>query len=284
MLKLSLIIPVYNEERHIAKCLDAVAAQTQMPYEVIVVDNNCSDRTIEIAKEYSFVTVVSESRQGTGFARSKGFNAARGTVLGRIDADSRLTHNWAEVVLQSFEHDPELSGLTGLARSAFLPGINRLKSTFFSRFYYWFAHASFDAITMWGSNMAVRRDAWERVKNSVLDDDPQIHEDQDISIWIAAAGGKILQQNAMLVTVNGQGFRYLPKLLKYSLMFRHTMQIHTKNGNLRSSRLRRVGRLSSLPGRIGSILVWTVGTPLVVLLFPVDFVIKKIWPKSWWLD
>lgn len=50
MLTLTLVIPVFNEEHQIKGCLDAVASQTVMPDEVIVVDNNCTDRTIEIAQ------------------------------------------------------------------------------------------------------------------------------------------------------------------------------------------------------------------------------------------
>lgn len=285
MLTLSLIIPVYNEERHIRKCLDAVAKQTVMPDEVIVVDNNCSDRTIEIAKKYHFVTVIAEKRQGRGYARSAGFNKAKGDILGRIDADSRIAHDWVETAKTAFLNDDELAGITGLARAAIMPGINAIKNTFFSRFYYWFAHSSFDTITMWGANMAIRKSVWRNVHTKVYDNRRDIHEDQDLSLWIAANGGKIKQINSLLVTTNGQGFRYLPKLIKYSLMFRRTLHAHKKNGNMRSQHMRRLGFWSTLAGRVGAILIWTfLATPGSILLFPIDFIVIQIWPKSWWLD
>ncbi len=284
MLALSLIIPVYNEERHIGKCLDAVSKQTVMPDEVIVVDNNCTDRTIEIARGYSFVKVITEQKQGRGYARSAGFRAASGDILGRIDADARINRDWVETVKKHFSDDPDLSGLTGLAKAAVLPGVNAVKSTFFSRFYYWFVHASFNTVTMWGSNMAVRGSVWERVEDKVLDDDLRVHEDQDISLWIAAIGGKILQEDTMLISVNGQGFRYLPKLIRYSFMFNRTRKIHENNGNLNSPNLRRLGFYNTLPGRLYASIIWICITPVVVLLFPFDYLIKQLWPKSWWLD
>lgn len=284
MSTLSLIIPTYNEERHIRKCLEAVAAQTVMPDEVIVVDNNCSDRTVEIARSYDFVTIIKESKQGRGYARSAGFNAATGALLGRIDADSRLDVNWVEVAKKSFEQDADLAGITGMAKTAFLPGINFLKSTLFTRVYYWFAHSNFDTITMWGANTVIRRSAWDEVRDKVLDDHLEIHEDQDISLWIAAAGGKIAQNNKLKISTNGQGFRYLPKMIRYSLMFERTLKIHKENGNMESAKLCHLGFWQTLPGRLGAVFMMIVTAPILVLFLPIDFLVSKIWPKSWWLD
>ncbi len=101
-LSLSLVIPAYNEERHLAACLDAVSRQAVMPSEVIVVDNNSTDRTAEIARSYPFVRVVQEPRQGIVFARNAGFDAARGDIIGRIDADTIIPSDWTKHVLAFF--------------------------------------------------------------------------------------------------------------------------------------------------------------------------------------
>src|SRR5687767_1835934 len=93
-LRVSLVIPAYNEESHLRACLDAVAAQTVRPFEVIVVDNNSTDTTVAIARSYSFVAVMHESQQGIVYARNAGFNAARGDIIARIDADTHLSPNW----------------------------------------------------------------------------------------------------------------------------------------------------------------------------------------------
>jgi glycosyltransferase involved in cell wall biosynthesis len=284
MLKLSLIIPVYNEERHIAACLDAVALQTIPPFEVIIVDNNCSDRTLEIAETYDFVKIIKEKKQGRGYARSAGFNAASSDVLGRIDADSRLSSDWIEKVLSCFENDPALAGVTGIAKTDIIPGSHKIKSTLISRSYYWFAHAKFNTVTMWGANMAIRASNWKKVSGSVCLDDSIVHEDQDVSLWIAAVGGKIMQNNRLLITTNGQTYRYMPKLFHYIHLFHSTYKLHKQNGNLDSDLLPKIGKFKTFPGRIMGIMFAIYVAIVSVLFFPIDFVVYKINKNSSWLD
>ena len=96
-LTLSIIIPAYNEERHLPDCLDAIAKQTVAPYEVIVVNNNSTDRTLEIAEEYDFVKVVKQKEQGLIASRNYGFDKASGELIARLDADSIIDRNWVKV-------------------------------------------------------------------------------------------------------------------------------------------------------------------------------------------
>ncbi len=121
MLSLTIVIPVFNEEHHIKACLESIACQTIAPTEVIVVDNNCTDRTIEIAEKFNFVRVVSEKQQGRGYARTTGFNAVKTDIIGRIDADSRLDSTWVEEVISVFEAREDVTGVTGIGRVSFLP-------------------------------------------------------------------------------------------------------------------------------------------------------------------
>jgi glycosyltransferase involved in cell wall biosynthesis len=93
-LRVSLVIPVYNEESHLRGCLDAIAAQTVQPLEVIVVDNNSNDGTAAIAAAYPFVTLITIARQGVVYARDAGFDAAKGEIIGRIDADTHIAPDW----------------------------------------------------------------------------------------------------------------------------------------------------------------------------------------------
>src|SRR5688572_27451257 len=89
----SIVIPAYNEEGQLALCLEAIARQTVKPVEVIVVDNNSTDGTVEVAGRYPFVTVLHEWRQGVVHARDCGFDAAKGDIIGRIDAETVMPHN-----------------------------------------------------------------------------------------------------------------------------------------------------------------------------------------------
>jgi glycosyltransferase involved in cell wall biosynthesis len=272
MLKLSLIIPVYNEEFHIENCLKAVEAQTVMPDEVIIVDNNCTDRTIELAKQFNFVKVIKEPKQGRGHARAAGFSAAKYEIIGRIDADSVISPNWVERVKHNFSEDPDLAGVTGLGYTDYLPYL-RFKSKIMSRAYYWFVHAGFNTVTMWGANMALRAEYWKKVADKVYDNQLDVHEDQDVSLWIAGLGGKNIVDSKLLITTSGQTFRYLPKTISYTFMFLKTKKLHKQNGNLSSKQLHKLGFFNTLPGRIGAFFVSIYGFFFALIFFPIDYVV-----------
>src|ERR1035437_9021599 len=93
-LTLAIVIPVYNEEFYLKACLNSIAKQTVAPDEVIVVDNNSTDKSVQIAKSYKFVKLLHEKRQHQVFAQATGFNAIKSDIIGRIDADSILPPDW----------------------------------------------------------------------------------------------------------------------------------------------------------------------------------------------
>jgi glycosyltransferase involved in cell wall biosynthesis len=265
MLTLTLVIPVFNEEHQIKGCLDAVASQTVMPDEVIVVDNNCTDRTIEIAQKYPFVRVITEKNQGRGYARSAGFDAAKSEIIGRIDADSKIEPDWVEHALQRFEKDMEIIGLTGIAKTSFIPGIQSIKTSLFSRSYYWYVHAGFRTDTMWGATMAIRKSAWDKVSRFVCNDDSLVHEDQDVSIWIASQVGKIEKDNCFRIVANGADYMNIRKALHYRALYVSTKQIHKNNGNL-----------SKVPLTYDSLLARTIGTVVVYLFGSVVLILNLL--------
>lgn len=51
-MKISLVVPVYNDEKLISKLLDSLCLQTKIPNEIIFCDNNCTDKSIDIVKKY----------------------------------------------------------------------------------------------------------------------------------------------------------------------------------------------------------------------------------------
>lgn len=80
MYKFSIIIPCYNEEKYIRRCLNSIFNQTldKQKYEVIVVDDGSNDNSIDIIKEYD-LKLFNANRLGAGGARNIGMsNAKRG--------------------------------------------------------------------------------------------------------------------------------------------------------------------------------------------------------------
>jgi glycosyltransferase involved in cell wall biosynthesis len=113
---ISFVVPAYNEEALIASCLDAIVAEiarARCRAEIIVVDNNSTDRTREIANSFSDVRIVAESQRGLVQARRAGCLAARGRLIANIDADTILPPGWVDTVLDEFARSPGLVALSG---------------------------------------------------------------------------------------------------------------------------------------------------------------------------
>lgn len=200
-----------------------------MPDEVVVVDNNCTDDTISIAKSYDFVRVVREHHQGRGHARTAGFDATECDIIGRIDADSVLLPDWCDRVLEDFVHN-DIAGVTGLARAAILPRIQWPQSVLWTWMYTQWATTFNGFDLMWGANMAITRRVWQAVRRDVCDDDKLVHEDQDVSVLVLASGGKIMRDNHLLMYTDGQTFHYFPKLVYYTKLRFMTIGRHKRTG------------------------------------------------------
>jgi glycosyltransferase involved in cell wall biosynthesis len=115
-MRLSFVIPAYNEEQYLPACLESILAQTRDlagEVEIIVVNNASSDRTGEVALSYPGVTLVDEPRKGLPFARQAGFAASSGDLIANVDSDSRLTPGWVSKVLAEFAEDTKLVALSG---------------------------------------------------------------------------------------------------------------------------------------------------------------------------
>lgn len=108
-MKLSVVVPAYNEEKYIGACLEELITTAGKDiYEIIVVDNASTDRTAAVAKKYKGVKVVSEKRKGLTRARQAGLMAAKGDLIAYIDADTQVKPGWFHKVIREFEKNPRL--------------------------------------------------------------------------------------------------------------------------------------------------------------------------------
>jgi glycosyltransferase involved in cell wall biosynthesis len=102
MPKVSIVIPAYNAERHIEKCLLSLENQTFRDFETIVVDDGSTDGTREIASRYARV-IDSADNLGVGAARNLGAREASGEILAFTDADVVLPGYWIEKIVRNLE-------------------------------------------------------------------------------------------------------------------------------------------------------------------------------------
>lgn len=113
-MKISVVIPTYNEEKGLEKFLRQFNKQTlpRIEFEIIVVDGNSTDRTRKIAEKYADVVIIQNSR-GIGGARNDGVEIAKAEIVATTDADVILAPSWLERIYQYFEKDKDLILLFG---------------------------------------------------------------------------------------------------------------------------------------------------------------------------
>ena len=105
----SVIVPAHNAEGFMRKGLDSIRGQSFTDYELIVVCDNCQDRTAEIAREYTDRVIETDFGQD-GYARNTGIDAARGRYILFMDHDDWFLHEFvfaqiAEYMVQAKDAD-----------------------------------------------------------------------------------------------------------------------------------------------------------------------------------
>ncbi len=197
---ISIIIPVFNEADHLRRCLAAIDAQTVAPTEIVVVDNNSTDKTVTVASRHPLVRVISEKKQGIVHARNAGFSAARGDIIARIDADTIVPTDWVARISDFYSKSSHANtALTGggyfynirIPRfNGWLQGQLAFRTNRFIVGHY----------ILWGSNMALPSAMWQEVKNDTCTRD-DIHEDMDLAIHLHKKGYAITYQETLRVGV-----------------------------------------------------------------------------------
>jgi GT2 family glycosyltransferase len=95
----SLYVPCYNVERFIGPCLEAALAQSVPFDEILVIDDGCRDRTVEIAARYPVRIVRHERNRGLAAGRNTGLREARNELVAALDADCVADRRWLATLL-----------------------------------------------------------------------------------------------------------------------------------------------------------------------------------------
>ena len=103
----SVIIPVYNIEKHLEKCLDSVIGQTLKDIEIIVVNDGSTDNSLDIITQYarkdSRIVIVDKPNEGLAYARKSGIEAAHGKYVQHLDGDDFLEPDACELLFKRAE-------------------------------------------------------------------------------------------------------------------------------------------------------------------------------------
>ncbi len=226
----SVLIPAYNEEKSIAKCIDSMLLQTVMPQRVILINDGSTDSTLQIMRLYEEIfpekIVVVDIKKNTGnkaLALRKAIPYIEGEVVFFTDADSELEPNAFEYMIHHFL-DPEVGGVCGYVKSRkynAITGIRELQYIL-GQGVHKKGEAVLDVVLVIpGSVGAVRRELFNPVADTVTDD-------MDLTLPILEEGYEIIYENrAIAWTSDPPNFRsYINQTVRWFSGFFQNMKKH----------------------------------------------------------
>jgi glycosyltransferase involved in cell wall biosynthesis len=109
-LKISVVVCTYNRAKYLGKCIESLLRQSISPsvYEILIVDNNSSDSSAEICRQYENrenFRYFLEKKQGLSYARNRGYKESRAPIVAYTDDDALASDAWLEELLKAFEDD-----------------------------------------------------------------------------------------------------------------------------------------------------------------------------------
>jgi len=174
--KISVVICSYNRQDYIIEAIDSLYNQThpRWEYEVIVVDNNSTDNTEALCKQYIAahpdynIFYLTEKRQGASYARNTGAAAARGELLVFMDDDAVADKDFIERIILFFNEHPDAAGMGGRITPKYIPAEPVWMSHFVSSLVGNFDYSATTEVFRPNkypleSNMVVRKEDFDRV-------------------------------------------------------------------------------------------------------------------------
>ena len=129
--KVSVIIPLYNQEKYFGKCIRSICNQTYKNLEIIVINDGSTDNSLSIAQKWAQkdcrIIVIDKKNEGTAFARRDGLLSASGNYVTFLDSDDRMPQTAIEVMV-GWIMDKNVDIVMGLFDHQIGPFITRRKA------------------------------------------------------------------------------------------------------------------------------------------------------------
>lgn len=182
--QITVVIPVKDDAVALARCLSALRLQTRLADEIMVVNNASSDESAKVAVAAG-ATVIECSEPGIPAASSRGYDLSAGDLILRLDADCVPPPSWVEHIEAAFADHSDVAAFTGGA--CFIDGPPLLRAALSRIYLLAYTLAAAPALghrPVFGSNFAMRREAWQEIRSAVHRHDPELHDDLDLSFHL----------------------------------------------------------------------------------------------------
>lgn len=235
---ISIVIPAYNEARTIGKVLQSLSEQIlNEPFEVIVVDNNSTDGTADVAMQYTHglhVRTIKETKRGRGAARAAGFASAKGEIICSTDADTYLPKNWLDAITSPLKGEQYVA----TAGTCKIEDCKPFTNSFFNWFQPTFMavyQLLFGHVFLSGFSFAIKKTAYQA--SGGFTTDLNALEDNDLGFKVHKIG-KIKFVNNCPVTTSGRRFEksLIGGLFSYVMPFINHFLLGRKQAYLRDIR------------------------------------------------
>ncbi len=198
--EISVVIPAYNAETTLDRCLGSLKKQTLNPFQIILVDDCSTDRTASIASEAGIEILPMSRRGGPAIARNAGAERALGDIIVFLDADVIIPSDLIEGIIDCFNSDSSIAAVQTLY-SPFCPAEDMVSR--YQNFYYYHALArtkeSFTATFATWCSAILRNTFFEIGGFNTSIPEPTV-EDEELGYEIVDRGGKIALASDIQVT------------------------------------------------------------------------------------
>lgn len=105
----SIVIPVFNEEQYLPSCLTSLMSLSYPKdrHEIILIDNGSTDRTLEIAREFSEISILVKENVKVGAVRNYGVQKAKGSIIAFLDSDCVVSQEWLTAGIRKLINNPD---------------------------------------------------------------------------------------------------------------------------------------------------------------------------------
>ncbi len=212
-MRIAVIIPAYNEEAYIGRCLESLRKQTYPDYELIVVNAQSTDKTAEISAKHAN-KVITAKTGSPGPARNLGVKNTQAEIVAFTDADTIVAENWLERIAKNFE-DPKVVGAGGVLRPLDARALDKIMFKINSDWWYRLS-GLFRFYQLGTPNCAYRRTAFQETGG--FDESLSMLEDTELSLRMRKYGKIIIDKN-MVVYNSARRFRqegYIKVFFRYA--------------------------------------------------------------------
>lgn len=107
---ISVIVPVYNAEKYLDRCIKSIISQTYQNFELILIDDGSTDNSLDICKGFASdkITVIHKKNEGVSLARNKGIELSKGQFIVFCDSDDNISEDYLQTLYSCSANNPSL--------------------------------------------------------------------------------------------------------------------------------------------------------------------------------